>query len=145
MTREKFVFWVVATLLVFGLLSQGQEWVRASFLAFLMPFPLWLMLPACSGSSGNSVLPWARGCGCCTALHPLFFFLGWVFFCCGKLWHNLPFMGLGKGSSNMPGWSLCLKKKTKTPKKSTENSIHQRMNHNLVSSGVTTVGACFGF
>lgn len=74
MTREKFVFWVVATLLAFGLLSQGQEWVRASFLAFLMPFPLWLMLPTCSGSSGNSVLPWARGCGCCTALHPLFFF-----------------------------------------------------------------------
>lgn len=36
-----------------------------------------LMLPACSGSGGYSVLPRVRGCGC-TMLHPLF--LGFVGF-----------------------------------------------------------------
>lgn len=35
-TRDKLVFSVVATLLVLDLLSQGQEWMRPSFLAFLM-------------------------------------------------------------------------------------------------------------
>lgn len=74
-TREKLVVWVVGTLLLFGLLSQGEERMRASFLAFLMPPPLWPMLPAFSDSSGYTVLPWVRGCGCCTTLHPLFFFL----------------------------------------------------------------------
>lgn len=37
--RENLVYCVVATLLVFDLLSQGQEQMRASFLAFLMPPP----------------------------------------------------------------------------------------------------------
>lgn len=72
-TGEKLVCWVVATLLVFLLLSQGEEKMRASFLAFLMPPPFWPILPACLGSSSYSILPWVRGCGCCSTLHPLLF------------------------------------------------------------------------